>query len=52
MHLIAMYVIKASMKIGTRVNATIEAGAHEVLLTPFIESVKIALHLVARKTAT
>ena len=33
------------MKIGTIVSATIEAGAHEVLLTPFIESVENSLTL-------
>ena len=45
MHLIAMYVIKASMKIGTIVSAMIGTGAHEVLLTPFIESVENSLTL-------
>ena len=45
MHLIAIKVIKASMKIGTMVSKTIEAGAHEVLLTPFIESIENSLAL-------
>lgn len=38
-HLIAVYVTKASIKIGTIVSATIGAGAQELLLTPFIEFV-------------
>lgn len=38
-HLTAIYVTKASIKIGTRVNTTMGAGAQEPLLTPFIEFV-------------
>lgn len=40
MHLTAMYIVRASIKIGTIVRKTMGAGAQEPLLTPFIEFVE------------
>lgn len=40
--LMARYVTKAMNTMGTKVSATMEGGAQEPLLTPFIESVDIS----------